>query len=178
MSAPMKAAFILENPAVQNPLGIVDTVLFATARGSHSWPPLSHSHCILSFPRCICTIITIARTALIIIMNIQMNLQTLVHRYDWFERARALSPAATAMPNEIPPYICHSGKKKNRNWPRRRSRTPPATLYINMMEAHAMAPARSGRTSRQLSHHIASGYLNERDQCRDAIVRLCTGILQ
>jgi len=178
MSEPIKAAFILENPAVQNPLGIVDRVLSATAWGSHSCPPLSHSHCILSFPRCNCTIITIARIELIIIMNIQMNLQTLVHRYDWFERAMALIPAATAMPNEIPPYICHSGKKKNRNWPRRRSRIPPARLYINMIEAHAMAPARSGRTSRQLSHHIASGYLNECGQCRDVIVRLCSRILQ
>jgi len=153
----IKAMFKLSNPIAQNPEGTVPFVLRATVPVllGHSCPPLLHSQMILSFPRWSWTIMMIARTAQITITNGHKNLTTRIQMYDRFERAKALMMAAAATPRPIPPYICHSGKKKKKYWPLVRRKMPPAMLYAAITTDQAIAPALRGNTRRQLSHHIA-----------------------
>jgi hypothetical protein len=102
----MNAVFRLENPLVQNVDGkLVVVVTFATDAG-HSWPPLSHSHAILSFlrdleqtslhanvkahPLCNSTMIMMVRIAQIMIKNGHRNMQTLIRMYDRCHRMSML----------------------------------------------------------------------------------------
>jgi len=98
-----KAVFKLENPVVQNVDGIVEVVGVVTAEAGHNWPPLAHSHAILSSPLRSSTIIMMVRIAQITIMNGQRNLQTLIQTYDPLDRAMALTTATNATPSPIPP---------------------------------------------------------------------------
>jgi len=100
----MNAVYKLENPEEQNVLGNeVDVEYPAAADAVHNWPPLSHSHWILSLPRSSSTIIRMARTALMTMMKGHRNLQTLVQMYDRLESANMLMMATAATPKPIPP---------------------------------------------------------------------------
>lgn len=95
----------LVNPRLQKLLGTVPAVVAVVVElaDDQSWPPLSHSHAILSrldfdvvmlgkdkesgevcvtYPRNSSTIIMIARRAAMTIMKGQRNLQTRVQMYD------------------------------------------------------------------------------------------------
>jgi len=98
----INAALRLLKPAEQNPTGKEDFAAY-WAFEDHIWPPWSHSQMILSFPLCNCTIIRVARTAQIIMTNVQRNLQTRIQMYDRFENARMLTNAKTATAIPIPP---------------------------------------------------------------------------
>jgi len=77
----MNAVFRLEYPKVQNPLGIdPESDVVVEVEEVQSWPPLLHSHVMLSFPRWSSTIMMIARTAEITIMKGQTNLATRIQR--------------------------------------------------------------------------------------------------
>jgi len=159
MSETMNAALILATPVAQKPLGIgagrlVDLAEIPASSGDQTRPPWLHSQAILSFPRCSSTIMMIARIALITMMNGHMNLHTLIQMYDLLDRAKIVITAADPIPIPMPPYICHSGKWKKKNCPIVKRKIPPPMLYAARMTAHAMAPPLSGKSKRQLSHHI------------------------